>query len=192
MAVFDTTTDHAAEGESARYARAVGERLRSVRRQRRLSLQAVENASDGEFKASVLGAYERGERSIAVLRLRRLAALYEVPVDVLLPDGARPNGQHEEPGRRQRRDGDGDSSQTQLADESGKVTIDLVKLARIDGPERLVLQRYIEMILAQRQSFKGQTITIRGEDVRAIGAFFRLTSQAMRDRLHELGLLVAT
>src|SRR3984885_3423530 len=73
--------------ESARvaYARAVGARLRAMRKQMRLSLQAVEAMSDQEFKASVLGAYERGERAISVPRLQRLAKLYDVPVDQLLP-----------------------------------------------------------------------------------------------------------
>src|ERR1700724_4891562 len=67
------------------YAGRVGERLRNVRKQQRLSLQAVEAMSDQEFKASVLGAYERGERAISVPRLQRLAKLYDVPVDQLLP-----------------------------------------------------------------------------------------------------------
>src|SRR6516162_6041617 len=67
------------------YARAVGDRLRNLRRQQSLSLLAVEEASGREFKASVLGAYERGERIISVLRLQRLAQLYGVPVDQLLP-----------------------------------------------------------------------------------------------------------
>src|SRR2546423_7506315 len=67
------------------YAQRVGERLRSVRKQKRLSLQAVEASSQQEFKASVLGAYERGERAISVPRLQRLARFYSVPVDQLLP-----------------------------------------------------------------------------------------------------------
>src|SRR4029079_18152279 len=67
------------------YARRVGERLRAIRRQKRLSLQDVEAKSALEFKASVLGAYERGERAISVPRLQRLARFYDVPVDQLLP-----------------------------------------------------------------------------------------------------------
>ena len=63
----------------------VGERLRAIRRQKGLSLHDVEARSDQEFKASVLGAYERGERAISVPRLLRLAELYEVPADQLLP-----------------------------------------------------------------------------------------------------------
>src|SRR5438270_13807798 len=72
------------------YAVKVGERLRAIRRQKRLSLQDVEATSEQEFKASVLGAYERGERSISVPRLQRLAEFYQVPVDQLLPRLDRP------------------------------------------------------------------------------------------------------
>src|SRR2546421_5068270 len=72
------------------YAERVGERLRAVRKQQRLSLQAVEQASRQEFKASVLGAYERGERAISVPRLQRLARFYNVPLDQLLPRDTRP------------------------------------------------------------------------------------------------------
>jgi transcriptional regulator with XRE-family HTH domain len=61
-----------------------GARLRSVRRQQHLSLHDVEVASNLEFKGSVLGAYERGERAISVPRLQHLAALYRVPVAELI------------------------------------------------------------------------------------------------------------
>ncbi len=76
------------EGMSPDYARKVGERLRAIRRQQGHSLQSVEATSEREFKASVLGAYERGERVISVLRLQRLARFYGVPVDQLLPRDA--------------------------------------------------------------------------------------------------------
>lgn len=67
---------------------ALGGRLRSARRHRKLSLTDVESLSGEEFKASVLGAYERGERSLSVQRLVRLAALYEIPVAQLIPSDA--------------------------------------------------------------------------------------------------------
>ena len=73
------------------YSGRVGERLRAIRRQKRISLQEVEAASGQEFKASVLGAYERGERAISVPRLQRLARFYTVPVDQLLPPDAGPS-----------------------------------------------------------------------------------------------------
>src|SRR5438093_5394914 len=73
------------DGDSLGYRKEVGRRIRDIRRQRKLSLQDVEATSSQEFKASVLGAYERGERSISVPRLQRLATFYAVPVDQLLP-----------------------------------------------------------------------------------------------------------
>ena len=51
----------------------------------REALQEVEATSNQEFKASVLGAYERGELAISVPRLTRLARFYSVPVDQVLP-----------------------------------------------------------------------------------------------------------
>src|SRR5207244_7738277 len=73
------------EATPVSYARRVGDRLRTIRRQKGISLHEVEQASEQEFKASVLGAYERGERAISVPRLQRLARFYNVPVDQLLP-----------------------------------------------------------------------------------------------------------
>lgn len=63
----------------------VGERLKAVRRKKRLTLEQVQEQSGGQFKASVLGAYERGERTLSVPRLVALMKFYEVPVDQVLP-----------------------------------------------------------------------------------------------------------
>src|ERR1700722_20252522 len=104
------------DDDAAKYAHAVGLRLRAVRRQKRLSLQAVEQESGQEFKASVLGAYERGERAISVPRLQRLARLYDVPVEQLLP------GDLEEADHRPR-DVEADSPRRQT-----KIRIDLSRL----------------------------------------------------------------
>ncbi len=70
---------------SAEYSKRVGEALRAVRRAKKLSLQEVEGLSNQEFKASVLGAYERGERAVSVPRLWRLSHFYDVAVTELLP-----------------------------------------------------------------------------------------------------------
>src|SRR3954468_9110394 len=88
--LYGMTSDATIEIEAAdpTYAVKVGSRLRAIRKQKRLSLQEVEASSGQEFKASVLGAYERGERAISVPRLQRLARFYNVPVDRLLPADA--------------------------------------------------------------------------------------------------------
>jgi transcriptional regulator with XRE-family HTH domain len=63
----------------------LGLRLRAARRQRGWSLGELESYTGGEFKASVVGAYERGERALSVQRLVRLAEVYAVPPADLLP-----------------------------------------------------------------------------------------------------------
>ena len=197
MSVMDKSLevidDEDEQEEAARiaYARAVGSRLRAMRKQMRLSLQAVEAMSEQEFKASVLGAYERGERAISVPRLQRLAKLYDVPVDQLLPpdDGATTrwgtgtNGNGDEvvplAARRAIQAGVG----------AEKIAIDLTKLHTVSGPERDLLRRFLSMIQVHRQDFNGRMITIRAEDVRAIACLFGVTPDNMGARLDELGLL---
>lgn len=156
------------------YARQVGERLRNIRRQQGLSLQAVEEQSGREFKASVLGAYERGERIISVLRLQRLASLYGVPVDQLLPKVGPDAGY-------------GTDSHSADA-HGGSITVDLSRLEHLDAPERELIRRYIGMIQIQRGDFNGRLITIREEDVRALARVFERDEYAMRNRIDELGI----
>jgi transcriptional regulator with XRE-family HTH domain len=166
------------------YARRVGERLRNVRKQQRLSLQAVEAASTQEFKASVLGAYERGERAISVPRLQRLAKFYNVPVDQLLPrdGGAEPTW-----GAR-KIDLTESNGGTSHSDDDDRVTIDLTHLDAMPAPEKDLLTRYLGMIQIQRQDFNGRVLTIRHEDLRAIACLFQTNLGNMRHRLAELGL----
>jgi len=152
------------------YSRKVGERLRAIRKQKRLSLQEVEAQSDFEFKASVLGAYERGERAISVPRLQRLARFYNVPVDQLLPeleDGGVPLSSR---------------------GEGGSVTIDLRRLEDMEGPEATMLNRYLTMIQVQRQDFNGRMLTIRKDDLRAIACILGVPVDRAGGRLDDLGL----
>jgi transcriptional regulator with XRE-family HTH domain len=164
------------EEMSPAYARHVGERLRNIRRQQGLSLQAVEEQSEREFKASVLGAYERGERIISVLRLQRLARLYGVPVDQLLP--------------KMTLDPDYGADGRAASDHEGPITIDLSRLESLDAPEREVLRRYIGMIQIQRGDFNGRLITIRSEDVRALARVFERDEDGMRTRIDEMGIRI--
>ena len=53
------------EDQDKAYRSLVGERIRSIRKQKRLSLQEVEARSEAEFKASVLGAYE-GQKELSL------------------------------------------------------------------------------------------------------------------------------
>lgn len=162
------TVDQDQESRS-QYGRAVGERLRLVRRQKRLSLQEVEAISEQEFKASVLGAYERGERAISVPRLHRLARFYKVPVDQLLPE-----------------DRDSEISRSDHADSGAK--IDLTGLEQLEGVEADMLNRYLRMIQVQRQDFNGRVLTIRRDDMRAIACMLDVSEDQAPQRLTEMGL----
>lgn len=153
------------------YSRQVGLRLRAIRKQKRMSLQEVESASSQEFKASVLGAYERGERAISVPRLQRLAGFYNVPVDQLLP--------HD--------DNAIDLRDRMVADERA-VQINLTRLEELSGPEADMLNRYLKMIQVQRQDFNGRVLTVRRDDMRAIACILGTGVESAPQRLAELGL----
>jgi len=170
------------------YAERVGERLRAVRKQKRLSLQAVEATSHQEFKASVLGAYERGERAISVPRLQRLARFYNVPVDQLLPRdlGADPAWGTEDDDIDLRAPEEGGARR--IYDTDDRVTIDLTRLEELEAPERDMLSRYLGMIRVQREGFNGRMLAIRGEALRAIACLFETSAEGMRRRLTELGV----
>jgi transcriptional regulator with XRE-family HTH domain len=153
------------------YSRNVGQRLRAIRKQKRMSLQEVEAASSQEFKASVLGAYERGERAISVPRLQRLAGFYNVPVDQLLPH---------------------DDSAIDLRERTGTddraVKINLTRLEELPGAEADMLNRYLKMIQVQRQDFNGRVLTVRRDDMRAIACILGTGVEAAPQKLAELGL----
>jgi transcriptional regulator with XRE-family HTH domain len=174
------------EGNGA-YAGRVGVRLREIRRQKRLSLQEVESMSQLEFKASVLGAYERGERAISVPRLQRLARFYRVPVDQLLPADDGP-----EFGPRP-----GDASV--VLDLDGKplridgqpLRIDLAAVDRLDGTDAELLTRYLRMIQVQRGDFNGKVLTVRRDDLRALACVLDVSPENARNRLQQLGVAFA-
>ena len=169
---------------SPSYAKRLGEHLRAVREGKGLSLSAVARASNREFKAAALGNYERGERAISVPRLARLARIYSVPVDALLPDIESPDFTSERafaprPG----------SASAEIVD-GGNITIDLTQVEKVVEPEVVLLSRYLRMIEAQRRDFNGRMLTIRRDDVRAIGYICGQGASQLVRRLDQLHLLL--
>ena len=157
------------EGPSA-YSELVGDRLRTIRKQKRLSLHEVEAQSAQEFKASVLGAYERGERALSLPRLDRLAQFYRVPVEQLLPRGDGVSGD--------------DSAAARY-----KLAIDIAKLTQLSGAPFEMLTRFLRMIQVQRQDFNGRVLTIRADDQRAIAAMLDIPVDQVASRLEALDLV---
>jgi transcriptional regulator with XRE-family HTH domain len=162
-------------------ARAIGLKLREVRRKRGLTLHGVEQATDEEFKGSVLGAYERGDRILTVPRLQRLAQFYGVAVDELLASPADID-LRDEP-----RDGN-------LADRgrpTAGLTVDVERLRELRAVEWRPLQRYVATVEAARGGAPMRALTLRATDVEAIARMYGLEEQVVITRLELAGLLPA-
>lgn len=156
------------------YQRRLGERLRAIRAQQDLTLQQVEERSQGRWKAVVIGAYERGDRAISAAKLADLAAFYGVPVSELLPEPS-PVVPPANAGRVQ-----------------PKVVLDLEKLTGEGlSPALRPISRYAMTIQMQRGDYNGRVLTLRNDDVRALAVVLGVTSDELIDRLSGEGVLVA-
>ena len=156
-------------GVSPTYNELVGARLRTIRKQRGLSLQDVQRLSAGEFKAAVVGAYERGERSLSLPRLHRLAAFFQAPIAQFLPQ-------------------EESAQQVMAALPSGGVTIDLDVVERLSGTEAEIFDRFLRAIQMMRQDFTGSVLTIRRDDLRLLALLTDQSEELFSERLSELGL----
>lgn len=151
---------------SDEFAVRLGDQLRRVRRRKGLSLQDVEAASDKEFKASIVGAYERGERAVSASRLARLAAIYEVPPAALLPGG-------------------GDASPGPA---DGRFVLSLSRLRASDAAEARALLAFARRVQAARGDWGGETVAVRSSDVVTLAAALDRAPADLLRRIEELGL----
>lgn len=161
-----------ATGSATAYAEALGDRLRNVRTQQNLSLHDVERMSGGDFKASVLGAYERGERSVSVARLRGLADFYRVPLTEFMPPQTARAPVDEAPGP------------------SGiRINLTRLEMSGMDGTDTIA--RFVGSIQSRRGDYNGRVITIRREDLRALAAVLDVATGELRERLVGGGIVPA-
>jgi transcriptional regulator with XRE-family HTH domain len=145
----------------------VGDRLRRIRHQQRLSLADVEARSGGAWKAVVVGAYERGDRSISIARLAALAGFYRVPVGDLLHEPAR--------GR--------------AAAAPAGVTLDL---RRLDTGEASLeaLVRFVIRVRRIRGDHDGRVLSLRGSDLDTIAMTVGSDADQLRTALADRGALL--
>jgi transcriptional regulator with XRE-family HTH domain len=150
--------------------RRIGDRLRRIRHQQGLSLADVEQRSGGEWKAVVIGAYERGDRAVTVARLARLAAFYGVPLADLLPAPQKAEA------------GSGPS----------RLVLDLTRLAADGSPGITAVVRFAERIQRLRGDHNGRVLTVRGADVQTIALAVGEDPVELVDSLRARGALLST
>lgn len=129
-----------------RFSKAAGIVLREARLRRGLTLYDVARLSDGRFKPSSVGGYERGERALSLDRFCDLAALYGVSADRVLSEALAsvdPEGRDE-------------------------VLIDLNRLSMVEEEDRLLVAEFVHRIKSQRQDYLTDVVTLRAGDVAAL------------------------
>lgn len=131
----------------------IGENLRAARRCRSWSLHDLEAASRGEFKASVLGAYERSERAISVARLCRLAEVLDVAAASLLPELGQPD----------------------------PVVLDLSAAESLSPVQGDFVERFLTTIQVMRRDVKGPTLAVRQADLKVLAGLLESAQMSAAD-----------
>lgn len=149
------------------YAERVGARLRRIRQQRGMSLQDVERASKGEWKAAVVGSYERGDRNISAARLCELAEFYGVTASEVVPAEDVPKPPPPNHG----------------------IMLDLSRLSVNEHWE--TIRRYIESIQVERGDFNRQVLSVRSEDLRALSVLCGVAPDDLLEEFRQSGVLRA-
>jgi transcriptional regulator with XRE-family HTH domain len=152
------------------YTREVGGRLRAIRKQQRLSLQAVEARSEGRFKAVVVGSYERGDRVVSVNRLAELADFYGVPITELLPPGS------VAPSR-----GTGALGE--------RIVLNLRRLRELPLEQSEAADRYARTIQAERGDYGNDVLSLRADDLRPLAIMYGTTPEELLARWRESGIV---
>jgi transcriptional regulator with XRE-family HTH domain len=162
------------EGLPGTFVEEVGRRLRAIRRQQRLSLEEVEERSNGRWSASAIGAYERGYRTLSLGRLRELAEFYNVPISVLVGEA----DHHVAPHTAER-----------AAPSAGgdRIVLDLAALH--DVADAAPIARYANAIAVERGDFNGRVLSLRRDDVRVLGIVMDLHDDELFGRLENWGVL---
>lgn len=144
-------------------------RIRKIRKARGWSLADVEKLSKGNFKAVVLGSYERGDRSMSVKRAIDLAKLYGVPLHYLLQEELVPVIARRNP-----------------------LVLDLRRVrSQINGGEKThLLATFIAWISQQRNDWNGEVMSLREGDLSLLGLLLFSSQVEVEDWLKKENFLL--
>ncbi|MEO9221389.1 MAG: transcriptional regulator, partial [Mycobacteriaceae bacterium] len=137
-----------------------------VRQRTGMSLQRVEERSNGRWKAVVIGSYERGDRAVTVNKLAELARFYGVPMSELLPP--------DDVGAHQKL--------------PAPIVLNLDRIHELPGENTEPLARYAADI-AQRRGSHESLLQIRSADLDAIAELYEISTDELVPRLVAWGVL---
>lgn len=135
----------------------IGRAIRRARRERGMTLKELADSSDGRFRPTSLAGYERGERTISVVRFCELCRLLDLQPGRLLQEITRTVYGDREP------------------------RIDLTKLEALHEPEGELLAGFIKQVLGQRADPDSETIALRAGDVEVLASVAGTTPAELHD-----------
>jgi hypothetical protein len=131
-----------------RFASALGTAMRAARVHAGLSLRDLQRSSDGRFKPSAVGGYERGERDVSAERFVEFAYLVgRLPEDLLA-----------------------DTLRAVFPRSHREITIDLTKLHETQGDAAGAVGGYARRLQLVRRDYFGDVITFRSGDLEIVAA----------------------
>jgi transcriptional regulator with XRE-family HTH domain len=128
-------------------------RIRQLRRERGLTLRDFEEKSGGRIRAIVMGAYERGDRSVSLGKLIEISKVFGIELSHLIGSAELTQ-----------------SSGTQSsATPSSRYIFDLRVLNSLeDSPQKVILLRYLSRVAEQRGDWGGEVISLRQSDIESL------------------------
>ena len=146
---------------------AIAKAVRSIRKQKGLTLKEVEEISGGKWKSVVIGSYERCDRTLSLKRAIALAEFYQVPLDQLLGFGSA------------KRDLD------------SRIILDIRKVNESTERSRLLqgLSAFIKSICQKRSDWNGEVLSIRNSDLFALSLLQGVEEGFVLPWLSEKGFL---
>lgn len=136
-----------------------------------LSLKQVEKLSKGRFKASIVGSYERGERSVLTYRLVELATLYGVSAASIISEAGRPSSRRK-------------------YDPNAGIRIDVQRVSQIGKEGYRDLKTFIDSIKIARDDPTDTILTLRDHDLPQLSAALGTPTRETLEIMEQLHLLV--
>jgi transcriptional regulator with XRE-family HTH domain len=138
-------------------------RIRQLRRERGLTLRDFEEKSGGKIRAIVMGAYERGDRSMSLGKLIEISKVFGIELSHLIGSAELTQSSGTQSSGTQ-------SSGTQSsATPSSRYIFDLRALNSLeDSPQKVILLRYLSRIAEQRGDWGGEVISLRQSDIESL------------------------